>query len=205
MPTNIETRVDQRRGCGWRKPGGLYLVSDGLAMPCGKLPIELTVCPCCGAGVKVSRGWTWINLDAFAKAGCRFKKHLHLLAGECAAGAECGACPLSQSISKAGLLFIGQQFYATPGAFLNEAEQLGVSRRISQVPREFVLGETWVALAHAAAIEYVVTGEETDEELDRMAKRGITPVRVVRAGQTEFETFADAEQGGKTPTANANE
>ena len=59
---NIQTIVNEsERGCGFRKKGGLYLVSEGLAAPCGKLPIPLTVCPVCGQGIKPSRGWTWIN------------------------------------------------------------------------------------------------------------------------------------------------
>jgi hypothetical protein len=53
---------------------------------------------------------------------------------------------------RAGLLWIGAAFYPTPEAFMEEAQRMGVSRRISAVPRDFKVGETWVALAHPKAI-----------------------------------------------------
>jgi hypothetical protein len=186
----IQTRHDQKRGCGWRKPGGYYLVASGLATPCGRLPIPLTVCPCCSAGIKFCRGWTWINLAQIAAAAKQ----------TCLEPTRCGQCPMDAKIERAGLLWIGEKFYS-PEAFTAEAARLGVSRRISTVPREFKAGETWIALAHIKAardgegepapgifhlfrpraIEYVVKGDETAEEIDRLVKRGITPVKVEMA------------------------
>ena len=55
---------------------------------------------------------------------------------------------MTKDMGKAGLLWIGEQFYPTPGEFTREAEELGISRRISAVPRDFKLGETWVLFAH---------------------------------------------------------
>jgi len=110
-------------------------------------------------------------------------------------------------IGKAGLIWIGEQFYKTPQDFLQEAREQGISRRISTVPKGFEPGKTWVLLAHRKgiapadtpdapgdysrghipaifamfkpqAIEYVVKGDETQEELERIIKRGLTPVRV---------------------------
>lgn len=97
---------------------------------------------------------------------------------------------------------------------------MGVSRRISAIPYDFVLGETWVLVAHQkairsecldhlgnsedcnvcdtlgmvysrgifhafkpTAIEKIVTGEESDEEIEALIKRGITPVKVKKAEQ----------------------
>jgi hypothetical protein len=76
---------------------------------------------------------------------------------------------------------------------------MGISRRISAIPRKFKLGETWVALAHRKvievtladpkaaifhvfkphAIEYVVKEDDNEEKLKRLADRGITLVRVI--------------------------
>jgi hypothetical protein len=56
-----------------------------------------------------------------------------------------------EGMGKAGLLWIGERFYKTPGEFSSEANELGISRRISAVPREFKRGETWVLLAHPKA------------------------------------------------------
>jgi hypothetical protein len=61
--------VEARRGCGYRKVGGLYLVGGGIGATCDRLPFELGVCPCCNAGFKPSLGWTWIRPGKFEKAG----------------------------------------------------------------------------------------------------------------------------------------
>lgn len=195
MTTQIQDRFDAERGCGFRKPGGLYLRATGLANPCGKLPVELKVCPCCGSGVKPARGWTWVDADAIlATQACpnSVNPDTRFL---------CEVCPLAGKIGRAGLLWIGESFYPTPQAWTAEAQLHGVSRRISRIPNGFKLGETWVLVAHRkaitrfrndepittpgifhvfrpSAIEYVVRGDETPEDLARLAKRGITPVRV---------------------------
>lgn len=201
----IKTVSDRRRGCGWRKEGGLYLVTDAPGQPCGKLPIPLHTCPVCGAGIKQARGWTWIDGDAIAATQpCRFKNggdHRCL-----------GACPLDtpyNHIGRAGLLWIGEAYYQTPDAWLQEAQTQGISRRIKAVPRGFEIGTTWVMLAHSKAvfearpwaadpdavmepgpgifhvfkpreIQYVVKGTETENQLMDLWDRGITPIRVQR-------------------------
>src|SRR5262245_27750873 len=125
--TEVQTRHDEPRGCGSRKPGGLYLVSSGEGVACCKLPIALTCCPTCSAGIKFCRGWTWIDADRIfpatectssGKAFCRL------------------ACP---PFGRWGLLWVGAQFYKTPADFTDEAARLGISRRISTLPKEFKL------------------------------------------------------------------
>jgi len=113
------------------------------------------------------------------------------------------------------LLWIGSQFYKRPIDWTAEAIKQGVSRRISAVPKDFKVGETWVLVAHReaitiqeavildgerrdaeyqagifhafkpTAIEYVVKGDETEEELERLVKRGITPVQIARIGEQQ--------------------
>jgi hypothetical protein len=156
----IETRRDQKRGCGWRKAGGLYLVCDGLGRPCGKLPIPLGVCPTCHGGIKPTRSWTWVDGDALAaQTSCP-------LAGGQSAGFTpgrglpvvgthrlgCGTCPLAGAIGRCGLLWVGGKFYDRPEDWNREAGELGVSRRISAVPNGFTVGQTWVLVAHRKAI-----------------------------------------------------
>ncbi len=218
MPT-VHMSVESARGCGWRKSGGLYLVSGSLSEPCPKLPIELHVCPTCGSGVKRARGFTWIQPDPLLDPG----PHGSL--------EHDGVCPLGnpeywENGKRAGLIWIGAKFYPTPGAFMDEASSMGVSRRITQVPRDLKVGETWIALAHPkalpgecehgapadtpctnceggtsagewrggvitffrpTAIEYVVKGDESDEDLEKLEARGFTLVRVIRAEQQAFE------------------
>jgi hypothetical protein len=209
--------VEGKRGCGFRKPGGLYLVCDGEGRSCGKLPIVLDRCPVCNSGIKQTRGWTWIDSD-------------RLIATEhCAADpAECRGCPLAVPMGKVGLLWVGKAFYETPQEFSREAAMMGISRRISAIPRDFKCGETWVWLAHPEVVnnptpppakpdtddeeeialyeqelaeyrsklpgvfrvfrpqrvEYVVKGTESDEDIELLVKRGITPVCVTRKGET---------------------
>lgn len=212
MPTIISS-IESARGCGYRKPGGKYLVSGwGPTIACGKLPIKLDTCPCCGLGLKPTRGWSWLDL--------RFIKQ------ECAG--PCQTCPIGEHrvTGPVGLIWIGETFYKTPADYLAEAERQGFSRRLHTIPKGFKLGETWVALAHRKAIpkpcecrsgggqplkacrhcsgtgtaydrgifhlwrpsglDYVVTGEESTEELERFEERGFRLVKVVKAGQQDL-------------------
>lgn len=199
--------MERKRGCGYRKIGGLYLVGGGPAVPCDFLPYELTVCAHCGAGVKPTRGFTWLTVSFFGPVQCK---------ETCAVASVRPPCPFDEiPDSKCGLLWVGERFYPTPEAFLAEAREMGISRRIAQIPRELVLGGTWVFFAHRrvpmmvphrmrsddtpdaaltgdniygsaifymfrpTAIEKILTRElATDDELASCAKREITPVIV---------------------------
>lgn len=175
--------VEARRGCGYRRVGGLYLVSEGQGRPCCRFPIELHVCPTCSAGIKASRGWTWLDIAPFTRSPCKVA----------------AACPLESPSGRVGLLWVGEVHYPTPAHFDLEAAALGISRRISKVPRGFVLGETFVALAHRKAIqagegfrsgifrlfrptrlELIVkqSAFEDTVAMDKLRMRGITPVPV---------------------------
>lgn len=195
----IEVRRDRVRGCGWREPGGLYLMAGGPSRPCGKLPIPLTTCPCCNAGIKPTRGWSWIDADALL-AGVECHRPRFIVG--------CGLCPLAQKLGRVGLLWVGGSFYKTPADWTKEAVEQGISRRIPALPKGFKAGETWVLVAHREAIdledgkkgmgifhafkptavEYVVKGTETAEEIEALEKRGITAVTIERVeAQPELE------------------
>lgn len=146
--------IEAKRGCGYRKIGGLYLVSGSYGLPCDRLPFPLTVCPCCSAGYKQTRGWTWVtpNLlfggmhsdctDTYAK--------------------RCPVC--TPTPERAGLLWIGEKFYPSTLDFHRECRELGVSRRIRVIPRAFELGKTWVLLAHPKAISVTASVPEGGDE-----------------------------------------
>lgn len=193
MPT-ISTKVEAARGCGYRKAGGIYMVSDGIGVPCCSLPFELTVCPCCHAGIKQSRGFTWISSKIFGDILCKdFSR----------------GCPLSFLTAigveeRVGLMWVGEKYYPTSDHFSKEANFVGVSKRIAALPKDFKVGETWVMLAYPKAIskindkgeitfakgifrafkperiEYVVKDDDSDEKLDKLEKRGFTLVKVIR-------------------------
>ena len=205
---NIELRYDRERGCGWRQGGATYLVTSAeLWGACGRMPLALSVCGTCGHGIHQTRSWTWLTLpDALQEAEPRTCDHR-----------TCAGCPLSPAWAqrRVGLLWCGEKFYATPQDWIREAREQGVSRRISTVPNDFIVGETWVLMAHPkaimgtndageivyqpgifqafkpTAIEYVVKGDESAEELERKEKRGITLVQIVRVeAQQELMTTA---------------
>jgi len=194
----IEIRIDDKRGCGYRKEGGLYLILPEFeAKPCGKLPFPLNKCPTCSQGIKFCRGWTWINGEKlFGKGRCDKDKNLPL-------NKDCYFCILSNPPEKMGLLWIGKKFYKTPEDWIKESKEIGISRRIKTIPRGFKIGETWVCVAHIegilgdlpgpgifqvfkpSAVEYVVKLDDPEEKLEDLQKRGITPVKVVQR-QMEF-------------------
>jgi hypothetical protein len=193
---HVPTLVEGPRGCGHRQPGGLYLMAGAPAEPCPLLPLELTVCPVCGGGLKPARGWTWVDADAL----------LDLPRGPHGRPRHAAACPFSGRLGAAGLIWVGAGFYGKPHDFLEEAGRLGISRRISHLPKGLEIGKTWVLLAHRNAlgppepqgedrpgvfsafrptrIEYVVRGDESEEQLEALVARGIQPVRVERADET---------------------
>lgn len=209
----MKTIIEGKRGCGYRKPGGLYLFCGDSGKPCGKLPIPVHVCPTCGNGVKAGRGFQWIKWEFIGQPPCvTWQKSHDGSLSNC-------VCPLSgyrDPNEKLGLMWVGGSYYPTTEDFMKESRKLGISKRIPAVPNDFVLGKTWVALAHRQAItkweevvpgddsnlkairspgifslflptevQFVVTGNETDEQLAAMEKRGITPVNVVYQDEEE--------------------
>lgn len=172
---SIRVSVEGRRGCGYRKVGGLYLMAGNLSMPCGRMPYELVVCAACGHGIKPARGWTWIDpVEAFE----------HELV-DCLVGRQCQHCPLGaggETCGRCGLIWIGEAHYPSPEAFTREAASMGISRRVSTLPRGFEVGKTWVLLAHRKAItrdceECVEGWRESDGE-------GSVPVPCDECGKT---------------------
>jgi hypothetical protein len=190
----IIERVEAQRGCGYRKPGGLYLIGGKFGMPCGKLPIPLTNCPCCNAGIKFTRSFQWVSSQLVETVAC-------------SSGDECRNCVVwSGKLEHYGLMWVGEKYYPTPEHFMKEGNVQGISKRIAAIPNKFEVGADWILLAHLktiknterdakgaatftagifqafcpTSIEYVVTGEETQEELEAKEKRGITLVKVIK-------------------------
>lgn len=205
--------IEARRGCGYRKVGGLYLVGGILSAPCDRLPFPLEHCPACGAGVKPARGWTWISpfrLLADHRPGCTCSSVIH-----------CPVCRPESAGLRAGLLWIGGAFYRTADAFLTEAREQGISRRVARLPRGFVVGGTWVYLAHRHActppgcdavpewqrpgiiaaflplrVEQLVwRSDATDERVATLAKQGITAVPVPDGDRDHMGTVYDKPEG----------
>lgn len=203
IPTNLDPRIRinhvHERGCGYRNDakdfkGRMYLMGDGLSMACGILPIPITCCPHCERAYE-SYAPSMYNINALLPV----EYHCKLESEN-----RCKICPMSRMIdnnTKVLLIRVGQMYYKTPAAFNREAMDMGISRYIQHIPKDFVIGETWVALAHAHAIleqlefgkepeqgygifsmfkphsiEVLCDGTETAEEIDEYIERGLTPV-----------------------------
>jgi hypothetical protein len=201
--------VEPRRGCGFRKVGGLYLVSRGLGVPCCKMPIPLHLCPVCNQGIKQTRGFLWIDPKPW-------------LPGSCQSFYPCPAANPEAMGEKVLLLWIGIKFYHTAEAFVDEANRLGVSRRIPAIPRGFKLGETWVFLAHPKAIsndngewtpgifrifrpdaiEKIITQSQSQdpELMAALQKKGMTPV-VVPDDDPDHQGSVYQKRRGREPDA----
>jgi hypothetical protein len=206
--------IEPKRGCGFRKVGGLYLVGGELMEPCDRLPFELGVCRCCGGGIKPARGWTWIEPAKLFYGNheptichCQIRSARNILSefnenrraekvfDPVMFRAKCPACePLSVfgPNGQAGLLWIGEKFY-TPQSFNQEALDLGISRRINSIPRDFVLGKTYVFFAHRKAVE--LNDQALDDPDDEKFKPGIfagfLPKRIEKiVKQSDFEIWA---------------
>ena len=167
--------VEAIRGCGYRKVNGLYLCGEGAGMECDRLPYELAVCPTCGAGVKFSRGFTWIDWMAYAGY---HSEHIHE-GPKCTCALKttykelCPICNPGEHYQPSGLLWVGESFY-TPEAFIQEAIQMGVSRRIAAIPKNLKLGETWVLFAAKKAFEGVsITGKKNTDFFEENRRPGV--------------------------------
>jgi hypothetical protein len=146
MIDDVPVLVESKRGCGFRKKGGLYLMGGELVQPCGKLPLVVGRCPTCGEGIRQARGWTWIRpRELWGAEGC-----------DNPAALGCSFCWCGGAIPEtAGLLWIGERFYPTPGDFTKESLSMGISRRISAIPRDFVVGETVIFLGHPKTVRII--------------------------------------------------
>jgi len=208
--------IEAKRGCGFRKVGGLYLVGDGLGVTCDRLPYSVGVCRVCGEGIRPARGVRWLDGKEFFGGNCKaLIRDVDSGQLEGYLGSPCHElhCPIcySDELSLVGLMWVGEKFYPTPEVFEQESARLGVSKRISAVPKEIEIGKTWILLVHPRAmrkkvhakqvdgmgrvettayspgifhafkvsrIERIVTDLTGQEEIEKLKKRGITPVIV---------------------------
>ncbi len=156
--------VEEVRGCGYRKVGGMYLCGEYISVSCDRLPMPLIICPVCGQGIKVSRGFTEINpyrlwgphdselenkvypnypaaREAVDQGKHRCHDHIR----------PCHVCdPQDQP---AYIMLVGAGNYKTPEDFQDEAHHMGISKRIPFIPKGLELGKTVIYLAHPRACE----------------------------------------------------
>jgi hypothetical protein len=149
----VEVSIESERYCGYRKPDatgvGIYLMGPKYGEKCERLPFPLSVCSVCGEGIRFSRNMRIINPSRlFGKAVepvCtkECQQHDHESCPMCNPEAVAGAV--------GGVMWAGQKFY-TPDKFNIEAAGMGISKKISSVPKAFQIGVHHVYLAHKKAV-----------------------------------------------------
>lgn len=147
--------IEIKRGCGYRKVGGLYLVGGCPSVPCDRIPFPVGACPVCGEGIHFTRSYKAINPFKL------FGSHDFILPN----GIEgvisknlcidpyrpCFLCDPKEEL--AFLMTIGVKAYPTPADYMNEARVQGISRRIGAFPKNLEPGKTVVYLTHPRAVE----------------------------------------------------
>jgi len=122
--------------------------------------------------VRQTRGLQWITA-AVAIAGAKpcdpeFKDHTHEGCPICTTTLMQQAEPVDEFC----LIWIGKAFYPTPQHWTEEAMRMGVSRRLSTIPKRMVIGKTWVLVAHPEACEQIVKVKKEGElgEIEEVRK-----------------------------------
>lgn len=120
-----------KRGCGHRQIGGMYLIFDGAMGICKRLPIIEPECDCCGRPMKFNRTATQIKpLALLGEHDCE--------AEDCdCAKKPCFVCHPSDEY--AYIMWVGRKFYTTE-SFIEEAFTMGISKRVSGVPKRIKPG-----------------------------------------------------------------
>lgn len=175
---------ETKRGCGYRKVGGLYLCGGGLWVSCDRLPYELKSCPVCGAGVHFTRSMTEINpLRLFGShdGELRWQRDASGNSDIPLCQDEFRPCKMCDPTEEpAYIMTVGRKYYS-PESFVKEALELGVSKRIASnsIPKKLKLGQTVIYLAHPEA----VNGTETPRTQGELLGNG--QVRLLDAEKAE--------------------
>jgi len=160
--------IEEKRGCGYRKVHGLYLMGSGMAASCDQLPFVLKECEYCGFIPHMFRGFTWIDKRYL------LPDHLYVNGCKCSDTEEnlhpCPIChPSFIDQERYGFMWVSKMHY-TPESFIKEAQKMKVSKRISYIPKDLKIG-SWILVAHkkvAVSIkefsEYQIEGKKLRSE-----------------------------------------
>lgn len=148
---------EQKRGCGYRRVGGMYLVGKYIGVSCDRLPLPIGKCPICGEGLKFPRQPREFNPLKFLG--------IHENCTD-----EHRPCSVCDPTSEPAYLFgVGREY--TPQEFITEGLTMGFSKRIHQIPRNLKLGKTVVYLCHNQAYEIPdESAEETNKNNPKLVE-----------------------------------
>jgi hypothetical protein len=143
------------RGCGYRKPHGMYLITLGPGVSCDRLPVPIAPCECCGFEPKQFRSFTWVPGNWLGD----HRGAVGTVDGKSSNRHRGPRCPDKKTdpvCSGSGeprlLMWVGRKFYS-PDEFAAEAAKLGISKRIPDIPDGLVVGKTWVFMGHPDACQ----------------------------------------------------
>jgi hypothetical protein len=137
MELKIVSVTESERGCGIRKEGAYIRMYDAaFGENAEALPIPLATCSCCGGGAVRQMGWQSITVAQLRQRA--------FLGGRDASQ----VLPDVSGDEKVALVFIGTEHYTTLEEYMDEANEMGISRRLGNVPTSIKdLSEFYVALA----------------------------------------------------------
>lgn len=170
--------IEAKRGCGYRKVGGLYLMGGIMDSSCDRLPMNLEVCPTCGSGLKVGKGFTEINpfmlwnYHAVTQAAEAVAKGT---AEVCRDPKTCCVCYPPDDI--AYVMRVGDKFYSVK-TFMVEANSMGVCKRIPFIPRKLKVGKTPIYLVHKKAGWKYASGEKKLIDVTDAIFNAFIPTRI---------------------------
>ena len=133
--------VEQRRGCGFRRAGGLYVRGNVAGAAVDWLPFCIPF--------RQTRSLQWVTSEA--------------LLATCADGGT----SIFRSHRRIALCFVGAKHYSVD-SFVKEALAQGVSRRVSTIPKDLKPGDP-IALAHPQCIPTLRVGAVTDDPYQHRA------------------------------------
>lgn len=128
------------RGCGLRVIGKLYVRSGNEGISCDRLNITLQECQFCGYVPSFFRGYRKIYPKILLGGNHKNCED------------EVQPCPICQPEdfpfeADSFIMYVGKKYY-TPQSFIQEAQRLGVSKAISNIPNGMVAGKSWIFLAY---------------------------------------------------------
>lgn len=155
----VKVMVKKARGCGFRTPRGYYLCNErGVEMSCHRLPIPIPVCDACGRPLihptrgiqRIEPNTIWTVCDMRGDMGYLCHRNM---------------CPICYPPEKAYVIWVGEAFYENPASYLEEAYEMGVSRKVRAVPEDLVIGD-WVFLGYRKIIPTGTYDKDQDEILE---------------------------------------
>lgn len=164
----------QKRGCGWPKEGGFYVMGGGKPLVCFALPVTLVPCECCNQMPKFARCPTPVTAE--------YIKNLFYGKDGEFCGPTCHACV---SGKRYWISWVGSDY--TTETFCREVNVQGMSRRI---PPSFakliqpgdvfanVKGGEIINMIPCTSVRYYLKPGDSEEKIKELEKEGIEVAKI---------------------------